>query len=578
MAKRTIEVDAKTKGAERGLARLKKVTDASAVAFAGLGAALAVSVKAFAEQDAANGRLSRSLKEAGADTDAFKVAQAQMLDNMRRLGVGIQDQTDALNRLVMITRDAEKASEALNLSLDIASQKNIDVAAASEKVSKVLNGEVEVLKELGVLNVEQVKQLAALEDQNERTAIAVSFLEESFLGAAEQNAGLIDEFARSEEEAKLLQVAVGDLTSALGEAGVGLVSALADVAFGSDDAASGLDRMRESVVSLATDVRSGIQDLQDFARGVASLSAGEAASLFGAGGAGSEFGFGGLANPENIRRLVARGGADQRAISTAAEEAEFAGGFNFSAAEVSQFEREQRRGQSAARLSRASAAQARRKRAASRRPAKQEKDPSLRDIIGGADRAATDDVLKGLEKEIAARNKVSEAVEKQIQMVGLLTEAQNAQVQGALDVAGAVGGLASEFIDSEAAKAGIQAAIEGARAIAAGAAGNIPGAIGHAAAAVAFGKAAAEAGKGTGGGGKGASGGGGSAQIAKVQDVEDIQKRNAKILADELGRDQAQLQRINTTVTNEFRSIAKPSLDEAQQIADATTRAMRTRA
>lgn len=297
MADKTVRVNVRG-NAEKALAGISSKALAAAAAFAGLGAAAKQAVSDYAELDAAQGRLNRSFKQAGADAGAFAAAQKQMLDNMRQFGVGVLEQTNALRDLADTTGSVAEAQESLNLAIDIASQKNISVEQAAEKVRKVHQGEVEVLKELGVLTKDQAEQLGQVADQSERSSIALQFLSEKYEGAAEANAGLADQLNASKEGAKLMNAEVGNVVASLGDVGVGLIGGLLAAATGADSAASAFDKMRSSLSETASEVREAIPDIQALAAGFLSMDASEAAEFILAGG---------FANPEAVFGLVDKG-------------------------------------------------------------------------------------------------------------------------------------------------------------------------------------------------------------------------------------------------------------------------------
>jgi hypothetical protein len=124
---------------------------------------------------------------------------------------------------------------------------------------------------------------------------------------------------------------------------------------------------------------------------------------------------------------------------------------------------------------------------------------ALEEAWAGISDTASDagDVMAGVLDDVAA------GAEGTVEKVEEVEEAQWSASDAALAAGHGAAGIASMFIDSEAAKAGIRATMEVAESIAAFATpGGVPAGIAHAAAAVQFGIAA---GMGSGGGGKGAS-------------------------------------------------------------------------
>jgi predicted nucleic acid-binding Zn-ribbon protein len=131
-----------------------KLAKVGKAAFFGLGAAAvgfgAIAVKQAQDQEAANARLSTALANVGSTLDAtakpFKDAQAAA----RQLGFEDDQATDSLAKLTAATRNPARALRDLALAEDLARGRNIDLASATDIVTKVETGHVALLGRIGI--------------------------------------------------------------------------------------------------------------------------------------------------------------------------------------------------------------------------------------------------------------------------------------------------------------------------------------------------------------------------------------------------------------------------------------------
>lgn len=186
----------------------------------------AEAVKEFAKQEASTGRLSNAFSKAGLSAEQLNKAQAGLIANRDKLGVGIVEQQEALRQLVEVTGDAELAQRDLNLALDIASQENMTLEQATESLRKARNGEVEELKNLNGITKEQSQALGRMEGDAARGAAAIRELRDAYDGAAEANAGTEEKLNAYREQLKEAQAALGQMIVSMG----GLAGSFADVA------------------------------------------------------------------------------------------------------------------------------------------------------------------------------------------------------------------------------------------------------------------------------------------------------------------------------------------------------------
>ena len=581
----------KAKNAERAVFRARKKaaeqTKKAAAALAVLVVMAAKSVKAFADQDAATGRLSRAYDQAGASAKDFADAQDEIRKNGRELGVSVREQTDALRALADATGDVAKSREGLNLAMDIASQKNISLEAAAEKVAKVHLGEVEVLKELGILTKDEAEALGQVESQSERTSIAMQALTEKFDGAAKANKGSADEMAAMKIVAEGLEEAIGDNVDALGDFGTGLIGSLAMAATGANSAADGLEAMRKGLTDNASAIREAIGDVDALVRGLSSLDALDKASIIAPlmlGPAGVPLA---LANLARTAPDAISAGRTQEAVIAGGQPA----GMDFGVDEGLDVSGSTT-GSVSSRIKRA-------KKKGDGGPAGFDFTP---DELRADEEAASLARAKRSEEEAAAHAAFAEMKAEEIRLQNeqnLATEIYQERIDGASqawrdnqaaevlkaqelalkksnDAAqmglGIAGNLAGQFIEGEGAKAVISAAVEGAKALSAAATpGGQASALGHAAAAGQYLVAAALAGK---SGGSSGGGGGGTASAAPAAPVAN--EAGGLVGAGLGGPSSGNAQGIGIVVN--FSSVSKPTPEEARVIADAVADEMRTRA
>jgi len=585
--------------------KVVEVSLAAAAAVLVLVAAIADSVKEFAEQDAANGRLVRSLGQAGASTDAFAKAQANATRNAQRYGISVLEQTDALRELIDAGADAEQAQEDLNLAIDIGAQTTDGLAKTTQILTKVRNGDIGPLKKLGVLTKDQIKDLGKVTDEAERTAIAMDILREKYEGAAEANAGLADAQGKTEEALKAVQVELGALVAELGDEGAGAIGALFDFITLSDDGTFSLQNFATGLRNFTASIREIKQPLEDLAD--VALGGG----LIGQAIRGEELTF----TPAQVLSAAdTRRSAEAAAAKTPAAEGPAGPQLDKDtrikiALEAQEEEKriakeaadaEKQRVKDAAEAEKKktaaiAAGQAERQRLASEAEAEEqarfERQKAFRKRVQDDEKKAAAEsakLAKAKEKTEAEAAKKADARAKAIKAADKQQIADAAAVEAAkkaeqqANVATAVGGaeaavsLATSFIENEQAKAVISAAIEGARAVAAGAAGNIPGAIAHGIAAVQFAAVAAKSvgkvsGKSAGGGGTpsgGAGAGAGAAAAASAGPPESqFASFQGQALAGGAGAGGG-----GTTVNLTLSSFTKPSPREARVAGRAVAR------
>ena len=194
---------------QKGGAAVAAGFTAVAAAGAGLVAVMKESVKAFAEQDAANGRLIAGLQQTGTGMRQFAKAQIDIEKISRGSGVTILDNTNAFRALVAATGSATTATQDLGLANDIAAKFGMDVAASTKLVTKARLGDVQGLLKLGIATKEELRTMDKLSTEAERVAAALKLLEDNARGGAKATRGLESSLVALDESLGKIKVAVG---------------------------------------------------------------------------------------------------------------------------------------------------------------------------------------------------------------------------------------------------------------------------------------------------------------------------------------------------------------------------------
>jgi len=174
------------------------VAAAAAVAY---GTKLAVDgVKAAIEDEAAQLRLAAALRSATGATDAqIKATEDMILKTSLATGVADDKLRPAMARLAISTKDTDEAQKLLNLSLDIAKFKNLDLETVANALGRAQDGNTTALGKLGLgLDKTELKTLSFTEVQQKLSDLTG--------GAAAANAetfqGKIDRLKIGFDEAK----------------------------------------------------------------------------------------------------------------------------------------------------------------------------------------------------------------------------------------------------------------------------------------------------------------------------------------------------------------------------------------
>lgn len=163
--------------------------------------ALAMCVRAAAEEEAGMARLRVAAENVGIAYDEVEESLESWIDTMQqKTAIADSEQRDSLASLIRITRDVTEAQDLLVLSMDVAVGTGRDLASATTLIMYALSGNWGMLERY----IPAIKEAA---DEEEKWMM----LRELFAGQAE-------EFGRTlEGQYKLLMHNIGDLKEAIGD-------------------------------------------------------------------------------------------------------------------------------------------------------------------------------------------------------------------------------------------------------------------------------------------------------------------------------------------------------------------------
>ena len=191
------DAEHKTEASSKKMAdSLKKVGIAMAASGAAITAALGLMGKAAIDEDINIKRLAISLKNVGINYDDVKDSLEGVISaTQRKTGIADNEQRDALNELVLVTGDYQKALEWLPTVLDMAAAKQMDATTAARLLGRAALGNTEMLTRYGIVIKEGATETEILTE-----------IQKKFAGAAESTANPL----------KILSASMGDVSESIG--------------------------------------------------------------------------------------------------------------------------------------------------------------------------------------------------------------------------------------------------------------------------------------------------------------------------------------------------------------------------
>ena len=144
---------------------IQKAAIPAAAAIGGLAAGLTVATKAAIEDAAAQDKLAGVLRRSGMATDEQIAATERFITAQSKLTAVSDDELrPALQSLVVATGDVTYAQDLLRVSQDLATAANVDLATATDAMSKAANGNMKSLRALDPSLAALISEGASFED------------------------------------------------------------------------------------------------------------------------------------------------------------------------------------------------------------------------------------------------------------------------------------------------------------------------------------------------------------------------------------------------------------------------------
>jgi len=184
--------------------------------------ALGLATKAAADEEVGIKRLSIALKNVGVNYDDVKDSlEANIKATQRKTGISDDQQRDALNELILVTGDYNKALKIMPTALDLAASKGMDLKSAAQTLGRALEGDTMAL----IRMFPQLKDIAAAQDSltkaqddTKKSRDNLTNAEEKALGIKERLLGLQRSLRDSQQGLVHAQESQSDAIEGLTEA------------------------------------------------------------------------------------------------------------------------------------------------------------------------------------------------------------------------------------------------------------------------------------------------------------------------------------------------------------------------
>lgn len=142
----------------------------------------------------------------------------KFLKNAGRWGVTINDQRIALNTLVKASGDVVQAEQDLERAFKISQYTGRNLQDVTNSLNQARNGSVDSLLEIGALTADEVRALNDVENQSDRTALAIQVLDERTVDLTENQSALDRAMGSINAQAEKNREAFGGLVVSVGKA------------------------------------------------------------------------------------------------------------------------------------------------------------------------------------------------------------------------------------------------------------------------------------------------------------------------------------------------------------------------
>lgn len=160
----------------------KTMAIAGTAAFAGITAAVVVSVKAAADAQVKMAQFNATMETMGAAGVAAKAKLIELADATTQLGFDNEEAANSLAKLYQRTGDVTQASKLLQVSMDLARAKNIDLSSATNLVNMALSGAGRALLQYGIVIKDSATPLEALAVLQEKVGGQATAFADTFTG------------------------------------------------------------------------------------------------------------------------------------------------------------------------------------------------------------------------------------------------------------------------------------------------------------------------------------------------------------------------------------------------------------
>ncbi len=169
------QASATLNGINKGLAplhlSLTKIGVAMSAFGAGIVASLGMATKSALDEEIGINRLSVALQNVGVNYSSLRgEIEATLAATQKKTNYGDEEQRDALVRLVGITGTYQGALQQLQIAIDLAAAKNMDLNTAAMLVGRVVTGNTELLSRYGIQVKEGATATEVLADMQDRFA------------------------------------------------------------------------------------------------------------------------------------------------------------------------------------------------------------------------------------------------------------------------------------------------------------------------------------------------------------------------------------------------------------------------
>jgi hypothetical protein len=192
-----------------GFGKLSIAGAAVAAGIIGIKTAIIDTTKAFADMDAAQGRLQRMMDRTNtsAEEQANVFRQADQFN--RTYNISLEDSYQTMTRLISATEDSARAQELYALALDVSSAEGMSLEKVTQLLIRAQKGEITRIKELEGVDKNLIKTLNTKFGTMESGVRVIQHLQDTYQGAAKETRGLADDLDSGGAAMDRIGIAIG---------------------------------------------------------------------------------------------------------------------------------------------------------------------------------------------------------------------------------------------------------------------------------------------------------------------------------------------------------------------------------